>query len=62
MSMVRPRNAFAVICHGDLWLSNILFRYVREENTTTTAAAGSTEAEKQQQQESGIWKQGRSSD
>ena len=27
MSMVRPRNQFAVICHGDLWLSNILFKY-----------------------------------
>lgn len=27
MEMVRPKNAFAVICHGDLWLSNILFKY-----------------------------------
>ena len=25
--MVRPKNLFAVICHGDLWLSNILFKY-----------------------------------
>jgi len=27
MEMVRPKNLFAVICHGDLWLSNILFKY-----------------------------------
>ena len=27
MEMVTPRNQFAVICHGDLWLSNILFKY-----------------------------------
>ena len=27
MDMVRPKNLFAVICHGDLWLSNILFKY-----------------------------------
>jgi len=27
MEMVRPTNDFAVICHGDLWLSNILFKY-----------------------------------
>ena len=27
MEMVRPTNEFAVICHGDLWLSNILFKY-----------------------------------
>ena len=27
MDMVQPKNSFAVICHGDLWLSNILFKY-----------------------------------
>ena len=27
MEMVKPKNSFAVICHGDLWLSNILFKY-----------------------------------
>ena len=27
MEMVKPTNDFAVICHGDLWLSNILFKY-----------------------------------
>jgi thiamine kinase-like enzyme len=27
MEMVKPTNEFAVICHGDLWLSNILFKY-----------------------------------
>ena len=24
MNMVKAKNGFAVICHGDLWLSNIL--------------------------------------
>lgn len=28
MEMVRPKNRFAVICHGDLWLSKILFKYI----------------------------------
>ena len=27
MEMVRPTNEFAVICHGDLWWSNVLFKY-----------------------------------
>ena len=27
MEMTKPKNSFAVICHGDLWLSNILFKY-----------------------------------
>ena len=67
MAMVRPRNSFAVICHGDLWLSNILFRYVREEPATATtgaatasgaagdaaaAAAAAAAASQQQQQQS----------
>lgn len=31
--MVRPKNSFAVICHGDLWLSNILFKYGQSDQS-----------------------------
>ena len=31
--MVEPTDKFGVICHGDLWWSNILFRYEPELNT-----------------------------
>ncbi len=27
MDAVMPKNAFAVICHGDLLMSNMLFKY-----------------------------------
>ena len=30
--MVEPTDKFGVICHGDLWWSNILFRYESDEN------------------------------
>ena len=36
MEMVRPKNAFAVICHGDLWLSNILFKYSATSQTDSS--------------------------
>ena len=33
MEMVKPKNEFAVICHGDLWLSNVLFKYASHTDT-----------------------------
>ena len=43
MEMVRPKNSFAVICHGDLWLSNILFKYGATYNESSGEDAKPTE-------------------
>ena len=41
MEMVVPKNEFAVICHGDLWLSNILFKYGAGAQTGSSTGNGS---------------------
>ncbi|XP_040564435.1 uncharacterized protein [Lepeophtheirus salmonis] len=45
MEMVKPVNNFAVICHGDLWLSNILFRYESQSEHSSSSTASLRPAE-----------------